>query len=46
MKAKDKSALQVHQMTIAQLEEMFPDEVASRSYLQAKRWPEVVQCDA
>ena len=44
MKAKDKSALQVHQMTIAQFEEMFPDEDACKAYLQANRWPEVVQC--
>lgn len=44
MKAKDKSALQVHQMTIAQFEKQFPDEDACKAYLMLNRWPEVVNC--
>jgi hypothetical protein len=34
----------VHQLTAAQFEDMFPDEDACKSYLQARRWPEGVCC--
>ncbi len=35
----------VRQMTIAQFEQMFPDEDACRSYLRDRRWPDgVVKC--
>jgi transposase-like protein len=35
---------QIHQMTIAQFEAMFPNEDACRAYLTANRWPEGVRC--
>lgn len=34
----------VHQMTSAQFEATFPDEVACRTYLVARRWPNGVHC--
>lgn len=34
----------VPQMTVAQFEATFPDEIACKSYLQARRWPEGVRC--
>ena len=39
-----KSAMQVHQMTIAQFEKQFPNEDACRDYLTANRWPQGVRC--
>ena len=44
MKARIPNALQVHQMTIAQFQNQFPDEDACKEYLSVNRWPEVVQC--
>jgi transposase-like protein len=35
---------QIHQMTIAQFEALFPDETACRDYLTANRWPDGVRC--
>src|SRR5258706_11872320 len=37
-------ALQIHQMTVKQFNQIFPDETACRSYLQKNRWPEAVKC--
>ena len=34
----------IHQMTVADFERMFPDEVACKAYLAAIRWPETVYC--
>jgi hypothetical protein len=34
----------VHQLSVAQFEEMFPDEEACKGYLVARRWPEGVRC--
>jgi hypothetical protein len=34
----------VHQLTIKEFEDLFPDEDACRAYLQARRWPEGVRC--
>jgi IS1 family transposase len=34
----------VHQMTVAQFEAAFPDEIACRAYLVARRWPNGVRC--
>jgi transposase-like protein len=34
----------VHQLTVKQFEDMFPNEDACRAYLQARRWPEGVRC--
>ena len=34
----------VHQLTLPEFEEMFPDEDACRAYLQARRWPQGVCC--
>lgn len=42
--SKAKKAPQIHQMTIAQFEELFPDDDACRVYLAANRWPEGVRC--
>ena len=36
--------LHVHQMSIAQFEQMFPHEDACKVYLQAHRWPDGVRC--
>jgi transposase-like protein len=42
---KAKKALQIHQMTIAQFEQLFPHEDACKAYLTANRWPDgVVRC--
>jgi transposase-like protein len=35
---------QIHQMTIAQFEALFPHEEACRDYLTANRWPDGVRC--
>ena len=43
MKAS-KNPLQVHQMTIAQFEELFPHEDACKDYLAANRWPDGIRC--
>lgn len=34
----------IHQMTIAQFEQLFPNEDACKAYLTANRWPEGVRC--
>ncbi len=34
----------VHQLTVKQFEEMFPDEDHCRAYLKARRWPNGVHC--
>jgi IS1 family transposase len=34
----------VKQMTVGQLEAMFPDDEACKTYLTARRWPEGVRC--
>ena len=34
----------IPQMTIAQFEKQFPDELACRTYLKENRWPEGVRC--
>jgi transposase-like protein len=34
----------VHQLTIKQFEEMFPDEEHCKAYLKARRWPDGVHC--
>jgi transposase-like protein len=36
--------LQIDQMTIAQFEHQFPDEVSCRAYLQLNRWPYTIRC--
>mgnify|MGYP001592357382 CR=1 FL=1 len=37
--------LQIHQMTIAQFEQLFPHEDACKAYLMANRWPDgIVRC--
>ena len=36
----------VHQLTVSQFEALFPDEDACKVYLQARRWPEGVRCQA
>ena len=42
---KAQKSLQIHQMTIAQFEQLFPHEDACKSYLMANRWPDgVVRC--
>lgn len=42
---KAKNTLQIHQMTIAQFEQLFPHEDACKAYLTANRWPDgVVRC--
>lgn len=41
---KAKQVKQIHQMTIADFERLFPDEAACRDYLAANRWPEGVRC--
>ena len=35
---------QIHQISITQFEELFPDEDACREYLALNRWPDGVQC--
>jgi transposase-like protein len=40
-----KKHLQIHQMTFAQFEQLFPHEDACKAYLTANRWPDgVVRC--
>lgn len=36
--------LHVHQMSVPQFEQMFPDDEACKTYLVAHRWPEGVRC--
>ena len=43
-KTKAKNHLQIHQMTIAQFEQLFPDETSCRTYLQLNRWPDGIRC--
>lgn len=42
--ARAKQAKIVKQMTVSQLEAMFPDEDACKAYLTARRWPDGVRC--
>jgi transposase-like protein len=40
-----KNHLQIHQMTIAQFEQLFPNEDACKAYLTRNRWPDsVIRC--
>ncbi len=41
---KPKKHLQIHQLTIAQFEQLFPDENACKNYLLKNRWPNGVCC--
>ena len=41
---KAKNTPQIHQMTIAQFEQLFPHEDACKAYLAANRWPEGAIC--
>lgn len=42
---KAAKTLQIHQMSIAQFEQLFPDEDACRAYLTSNRWPDgVIRC--
>lgn len=41
---KKKQVKQIHQMSIAEFERLFPDEGACRDYLMAHRWPDGVVC--
>ena len=41
---KTKNHLRIHQMTIGQFEQIFPNENACKSYLQKNRWPNGVCC--
>ena len=42
--ARAKQPKPVHQMTVCQLDEMFPDEDACADYLVKRRWPKGVIC--
>lgn len=42
--ARKKQSRQIHQLTVAQFEAMFPDEDACDAYLVARRWPNGVHC--
>lgn len=42
--SKTAKTLQIHQMTIAQFEQLFPHEDACKAYLTANRWPDSVTC--
>src|SRR5438309_8878437 len=42
--ARAKQPPQIHQLTVAQFEKMFPDEEACKAYLHARRWPDGVHC--
>ena len=42
--ARKKQPKPVHQMTVGQLDEMFPNEEACAAYLVARRWPQGVRC--
>jgi transposase-like protein len=37
-------AIRIHQMTIGDFDNMFPDEDACKDYLMQHRWPESIQC--
>jgi transposase-like protein len=41
---RNKQDKPIKQLTVSQLDEMFPDETACKAYLTARRWPEGVQC--
>jgi hypothetical protein len=41
---RSKQPRQIHQLTVAQFETMFPNEDACKAYLKARRWPEGVRC--
>jgi transposase-like protein len=42
--ARAKQSPQIHQMSVAQFEAMFPNEEACCAYLIGKRWPKGVRC--
>jgi transposase-like protein len=42
--ARAKQRPQIHQLTVAQFERMFPDEDACCAYLVGKRWPKGIRC--
>jgi transposase-like protein len=42
--ARQKQPKQIHQLTVGQFEEMFPDEQHCREYLIARRWRKGVHC--
>src|ERR1700730_13597576 len=42
--ARARQPPQIHQLTVAQFEVMFPDEDACCAYLVGKRWPDGVRC--
>jgi transposase-like protein/ribosomal protein L37AE/L43A len=42
--ARQKQPKQIHQLTVGQFEEMFPDEQHCREYLIARRWRKGVRC--
>jgi transposase-like protein len=42
--SREKQPKAVHQLTVAQFDEMFPNEDACAAYLVARRWPEGVRC--
>ncbi|HMH17208.1 MAG TPA: IS1595 family transposase [Burkholderiales bacterium] len=45
MQKAAKNHLQIHQMTIAQFEQLFPDEDHCKAYLTRNRWPDgVIRC--
>lgn len=44
MQTTRQKQMQIHQMTVAQFEKLFPHEDACREYLAANRWPEGVRC--
>lgn len=45
MSQAQKNAMQIHQITVAQFEKLFPDEAACKQYLMNNRWPDgVVRC--
>src|SRR5258708_31749628 len=43
-KAKAKSVLQIHKMTIGDFERQFPDEDSCGTYLCGNRWPDGIHC--
>ncbi len=44
MQTTRQKQMQIHQMTVAQFDKLFPNEDACRDYLVANRWPEGVRC--
>jgi transposase-like protein len=42
--ARAKQPKQIHQLTVKQFQDMFPDEQACCAYLVGKRWPKGVHC--